>query len=258
MCKEPLSFYDRSRSVEEPLYCHSALIVLMMNELFEKELRALSRKVKGIEKAAYLVAILHDIGKVGIRRDRGGKSTFPFHEALSAYMTYKWLKDDLLSLGIPEDLLGPTIYAVAMHHHAMRDAFDMEARNIGVFKIKGIASSRLAELFPSLKETEGKEVMANEVKNKVLDLAETLIASRLKREAFVLAGFVSVADSAAALLFRGKHYSDQEPIDSTAIPKKFIGRALEEKGVNLSEFLSRKVECDKVWKDALNLIKPSF
>ncbi|NPA85547.1 MAG: CRISPR-associated endonuclease Cas3'', partial [Crenarchaeota archaeon] len=169
--------------IVEDLKEHSVMTAAVGLALFKEELRWVDEFVAA--------ALLHDVGKANkrslrqceeVRLGKRERASFRCHEVLSAQAA-------LELMGFMNADYAAVMYAVLRHHHAMRKVRDclkedLELGDVGALK----------DLIPHLSNLKGLKPSSElfDIASKVRDLGK----------AFILTGFLSLADSVAATLFR--------------------------------------------------------
>ncbi len=201
---------EDGKCVYDCLYDHSLLTAKVGLVIYERELD------KKLRELFMLSALLHDVGKANdVVKKRwndvlrnGGKVSFRCHELLSAQVVLELRKMHEAF----EEVYEPVFYAVLRHHHAMRMLRECNDSNLTLDDV-----GKLAQVIPSLKDLKGTKAVMSTIIHETDQLID-------KKNSFILAGYVSLADSVAALIKRRQ--------DSSQKPSKFVRLALEERGLS--------------------------
>ncbi len=203
----------------EYLYEHSLRTAMVGLVIYENELKGKLRDL------FILSALLHDVGKANesvkaqidyvIRN--GGKVSFKCHEVLSAQVVLELKRKS----NVFQEVYEPVFYAVLRHHHAMRALGDCKKISLTLIDV-----GKLKKLIPQLSQLVG-------IKPEFADIENVTRYLRNKKDAFLLSGFLSLADSVAAFLARRPDHSEK--------PSKFVRLALEERCLSI-ETLSKTLE----------------
>jgi len=204
----------------------------------------LERELGSLKEAFVLAAVLHDVGKgnnrslAQFRRLKSGATTgkvsFRCHEVLSAGAVLELERD------LGEELYEPVFYAVLRHHHAMRGVSDCLKEDLILEDV-----GKLKNLIPQLEGLKGLRP-TDKILHEAINLGN-------KREAFVLTGFLSLADSVAAYLARRP--------DSSEKPSKFVALSLKERGWDLEKEEKKRELVDRVKTkedEVIGIIKKYF
>ena len=223
------------KEVFEGLKEHSMRTASVGLVLFQQELERFN-----LGDQFVIAAVLHDVGKanedvlkkfkqIKSQRCENQRLSFACHEVLSAQVAYElkeFLKEDYRVV----------LYSVLRHHHAMRgakDCFKM-GKNLVLDDVGG-----LSEFVPKLKGLRGIKPNTSIIEHE----AESMAMKELKK-AFVVTGFLSLADSVAAYLGRVilANSSLEQGFDSTGKPSKFVLRSLKERGWDLERDKENLIE----------------
>ncbi len=225
------------KEVFEGLKDHSLRTASVGLTLFERELERL-----GLLEPFVLAAVLHDVGKankmvlekfkkIKLEECKDQKLSFACHELLSAQAAWELRKE----LGSHYWVV---LYSVLRHHHAMRGIKDCFKKGDLVLDRVG----KLSELIPRLEELKGlkpsKTLIEHEVENAMAHSMKEL------KEAYVVTGFLSLADSVAAYLGRVilTNSNLEQGFDSSNKPSRFVRLSLEERGWNLEKDIEKLME----------------